>query len=225
MTPASLHTSVAGFAEVGLRVDDLEEMAAFYQKAFGLVRWREYPGYVFLAVSRWSPEDEAAARLGVAEDEGGEAPSRRPADVEAGEPGADDGEGFQIDPGSTPPPVLALIDRARRPWGWANARQTPGPAGLSTLDHVTFRIPLEAYEDERAWLEELDLEVVTGEFRWMRTRALFVRDPEGNPVQLVAHDPSLVPWEETETGERPSEAGDGTPPGGSAPDGAPADRA
>lgn len=214
MTPSSLHTSVAGFAEVGLRVDDLEAMAAFYQKAFGLVRWRSYPGYVFLAVSRWSPEDEAVAGLGMAEDEEGEAPPRRPAGI-GSDGGGDGGEGgFEVDPASTPPPVLALIDRARRPWGWANARQAPGPSGLSTLDHVTFRIPLEAYDDERAWLEELGLEVMTGEFRWMRTRTLFVRDPEGNPVQLVAHDPSLVPWEETEAGERPAAGtADGAPPG------------
>ena len=224
MTPASLHTSVAGFAEVGLRVDDLEEMAAFYQKAFGLVRWREYPGYVFLAVSRWSPEDEAASGIGTAEDEGGEAPPRRASDAGAGPGDPESGEGFEIDPEATPPPVLALIDRSRRPWGWANARQAPGPAGLSTLDHVTFRIPLEAYEDERAWLEELGLEVVTGEFRWMRTRALFVRDPEGNPVQLVAHDPSLVPWEETEAGERPSEAPGESPPAGRSAPGAPRGR-
>lgn len=206
MTPSSssLGTSVTGFAEVGLRVDDLEAMARFYQKAFGLVRWREYPGYVFLAVRRWSPEDEAASGLGMAEGEEGRAPTRRPAGIGGDAPPGEEAEGgLEVDPGTTPPPVLALIDREARPWPWASARAAPGPAGLSSLDHVTFRIPLEAYEDERSWLEELGLEVVTAEFRWMRTRALFVRDPEGNVVQLVAHDPSLVPYEETEAGERP----------------------
>lgn len=190
---SSLHTSVAGFAEVGLRVDDLDAMASFYQKAFGLVRWREYPGYVFLAVSRWSPEDEARSGLGVAEDEGAEAPAKRA-----------EGE-LTVDASRMPPPVLALIDRDARSWPWANAWKAPGPAGLSTLDHVTFRIPLEAYDEEREWLEGLGLEVVTAQFRWMRSRALFVRDPEGNVVQLVAHDPSLVPYEETPEGERPPE--------------------
>lgn len=196
---ASLHTSVTGFAEVGLRVDDLETMADFYQKAFGLVRWREYPGYVFLAVSRWSPEDEARSGLGVAEGEGAEAPAKRA-----------EGEST-VDASRMPPPVLALIDRDARPWPWANAWKAPGPAGLSTLDHVTFRIPLEAYEEERDWLEGLGLEVVTAQFRWMRSRALFVRDPEGNVVQLVAHDPSLVPYAETAEGERPPEEVDGRP--------------
>lgn len=214
MTPSSssLGTSVTGFAEVGLRVDDLEAMARFYQKAFGLVRWREYPGYVFLAVRRWSPEDEAASGLGMAEGEEGRAPTRRPAGIGGGGPPGEEVEGgLEVDPETTPPPVLALIDREARPWPWASARAAPGPAGLSSLDHVTFRIPLEAYEDERSWLEELGLEVVTAEFRWMRTRALFVRDPEGNVVQLVAHDPSLVPYEETEAGERPPDgvAGEG----------------
>lgn len=215
MTPSSsLGTSVAGFAEVGLRVEDLETMARFYQKAFGLVRWREYPGYVFLAVRRWSPEDEAASGLGVAEDEAATAPPKRPAGIgsdgrsgdrppaEAEE--AEEDVDLAIDPETVPPPVLALIDRDERPWPWANARGAPGPAGLSTLDHVTFRIPLAAYEDERRWLEGLGLEVTTAQFRWMRTRALFVRDPEGNVVELVCHDPSLVPYEETEAGERPS---------------------
>lgn len=213
MTPSSsLGTSVTGFAEVGLRVDDLETMARFYQKAFGLVRWREYPGYVFLAVRRWSPEDEAASGLGVAEDEGAAAPPKRPAGIGAEADGDAGGRadqaggeaGIDIDPEAAPPPVLALVDRAERPWGWAKARGGPGPAGLSTLDHVTFRIPRSAYEEEREWLEGLGLEVVTAQFRWMRTRALFVRDPEGNVVELVCHDPSLVPYEETEAGERPS---------------------
>lgn len=196
---SSLHTSVTGFAEVGLRVDDLEAMADFYQKAFGLVRWREYPGYVFLAVSRWSPEDEARSGLGIADGEGAAAPAKRAE------------EGFDVDADRTPPPMLALIDRNARPWPWANAWKQPGPAGLSTLDHVTFRIPLEAYEEELDWLEGLGLEVVTAQFRWMRSRALFVRDPEGNVVQLVAHDPSLVPYAETDEGERPPETGEGEP--------------
>lgn len=222
MTP-SLHTSVTGFAEVGLRVDDLEAMADFYQKAFGLVRWREYPGYVFLAVSRWSPEDEARSGLGVADGEGVGAPPGRAGGIGRGDGGpagasGDEDPGFVVDPETTPPPVLALVDRDVRPWPWANAWKSPGPAGLSTLDHVTFRIPLEAYEEEREWLEELGLEVVTAQFRWMRTRALFVRDPEGNAVQLVAHDPSLVPYEETPEGELPSEAEDEIPPGGPARD-------
>ncbi len=209
MSSSSLGTSVTGFAEVGLRVDDLESMARFYQKAFGLVRWREYPGYVFLAVRRWSPEDEAASGLGVADDESGAAPPRRPAGIggdgrSEGDPGGGDDEAdLSIDPEAAPPPVLALIARAERPWPWANARGGPGPAGLSTLDHVTFRIPLSAYREEKEWLEGLGLEVVTAQFRWMRSRALFVRDPEGNVVELVCHDPSLVPWEETEAGERP----------------------
>ncbi len=63
---------------------------------------------------------------------------------------------------------------------------------LTTLDHLAFEIPLAQYEIERARLQEKRLELVerrwTGEYAWLRARSLFFDDPEGNTIELIAHD-------------------------------------
>ena len=65
---------------------------------------------------------------------------------------------------------------------------------LTTLDHFAFEIPLEEFETERARLEEMGLlervRVWEGLGPFLRARSLFFYDPEGNTVELIAHDPS-----------------------------------
>ena len=81
--------------------------------------------------------------------------------------------------------VLALFDRSQA---------TPGlvvSAERSTIDHIAFAIDLDDYDDEKARLEELGLEVETAEHAWVGWRSLYVRDPEGNLVELVCYDGSL----------------------------------
>ena len=64
---------------------------------------------------------------------------------------------------------------------------------LTTLDHLAFEIPLEQYDTERTRLQALNLELVervwSGEYAWLRARSLFFDDPEGNTIELIAHDP------------------------------------
>ena len=64
---------------------------------------------------------------------------------------------------------------------------------LTTLDHLAFEIPLEEYETERTRLQGMDLELVekiwSGEYAWLRARSLFFDHPEGNTIELIAHDP------------------------------------
>ena len=67
---------------------------------------------------------------------------------------------------------------------------------LSTLDHFAFEIPLENFEAEKSRLEEMGLlervRVWTGSGEFLRARSLFFYDPEGNTVELIAHDPSVI---------------------------------
>ena len=50
---------------------------------------------------------------------------------------------------------------------------------------------------ERTRLQERGLELVervwrqvgSGEYAWLRARSLFFDDPEGNTIELIAHDP------------------------------------
>ena len=84
------------------------------------------------------------------------------------------------------PQLLVLFDR--------NVRLE---VDFTTLDHVAFEISLEEFEMERARLQERGLKLVervwrrvgSGEYAWLRARSLFFDDPEGNNIELIAHDP------------------------------------
>ena len=78
------------------------------------------------------------------------------------------------------PQALVLFDRPRE----------VSPEA-STLDHLAFVIALEEYEGRKRELEEHGLEPATREFPVFGWRALFVRDPDGNTVEFVCHDPDV----------------------------------
>jgi catechol 2,3-dioxygenase len=82
--------------------------------------------------------------------------------------------------------VLALFDRS------AN----PGYRGLnpatSTVDHIAFEIALADFEQEKARLESLGQIVTTAEHAWVHWRSLYVTDPEGNEVEWVCYDETVV---------------------------------
>ena len=82
--------------------------------------------------------------------------------------------------------ILALFDRSDEP-GFAAPN-----AEHSTIDHIAFTIALEHYEAERHRLQALGLEVWTAVHAWTQWRSLYVRDPEGNTVELVCYDASIV---------------------------------
>ena len=82
------------------------------------------------------------------------------------------------------PQMLVLFDR-----------EAALDVALTTLDHLAFEIASERYaaarerlqargmlERERAWPDRL---------AW-RARSLFFRDPEGNTIELIAHDPDAA---------------------------------
>ena len=74
-------------------------------------------------------------------------------------------------------------------------RDTDPDIILTTLDHLAFEIPLEQFESEQARLQEMGLlarvRVWTGAGPFLRARSLFFFDPEGNTIELIAHDPSV----------------------------------
>jgi catechol-2,3-dioxygenase len=77
-----------------------------------------------------------------------------------------------------------------------NRKEQVGYVGLSaiqtTVDHFAFTIAASDYESEKRRLEGLGLEVSVAEHPWVQWRSLYVRDPEGNEVELVCYDPTAV---------------------------------
>jgi catechol 2,3-dioxygenase-like lactoylglutathione lyase family enzyme len=82
--------------------------------------------------------------------------------------------------------VLALFDRSADPdFVGLNPATT-------TVDHLAFEIELADFERERQRLAACGLPVTTAEHSWVHWRSLYVDDPEGNTVELVCYDPSVV---------------------------------
>jgi catechol-2,3-dioxygenase len=61
----------------------------------------------------------------------------------------------------------------------------------STLHHIAFTISASDYEAEKERLQNLGLEVETGEHAWAHYRSLYITDPEGNVVEFVCYDASV----------------------------------
>lgn len=76
--------------------------------------------------------------------------------------------------------VLGLFDR-----------KTPVEQERTTVDHLGFTIALEDYESEKRRLETLGVPVLTATHDWVGWRSLYVRDPDGNTVELVCFDPDV----------------------------------
>jgi len=82
--------------------------------------------------------------------------------------------------------VLGLFDRSSSP-GYRGLH-----AATSTIDHIAFEICLPDYESEKARLESLALTVATAEHAWVHRRSLYVKGPEGNELEWVCYDESVV---------------------------------
>lgn len=77
--------------------------------------------------------------------------------------------------------VLALFDKAR------NLERAKAPeASRSTLHHLALVVTSEGQEAARKWFESQGIASRFELFDWIGWRGLFVHDPEGNTVELVA---------------------------------------
>jgi catechol-2,3-dioxygenase len=62
----------------------------------------------------------------------------------------------------------------------------------SPLHHIAFTISLSDYEAEKVRLRNLGLDVETAEHTWEHYRSLYIADPEGNVVEFVCYDASVL---------------------------------
>ncbi|MEM9811646.1 MAG: VOC family protein [Pseudomonadota bacterium] len=67
------------------------------------------------------------------------------------------------------------------------------PHGTSSLHHLALNIAYGEQEAALAWFDEHGLAPRVQCFPWIGWRGVFVSDPEGNTVELVAYDPNRSP--------------------------------
>ena len=68
----------------------------------------------------------------------------------------------------------------------------PVHLGRTSLHHFALEIDKGDFHAELDRLTSLGVEVTTFEHRWCRWRSLYVRDPEGNILELVCYDETIA---------------------------------
>lgn len=86
--------------------------------------------------------------------------------------------------------VLALFSHdAGRPAFHEHAGP-PVAGGRSSLHHIALTVEYAEQDAAMAWFTKCGLEYAVQRFDWIGWRGIFVKDPEGNTVELVAKDPA-----------------------------------
>ncbi|WP_224824559.1 VOC family protein [Cognatishimia sp. MH4019] len=89
--------------------------------------------------------------------------------------------------------VLALFGPgAGRPDLHAQSEDTPETGARSSLHHIALTVDFGAQDELMAWLEGQGVPYRTQVFDWIGWRGVFIEDPEGNTVEFVAADKSLL---------------------------------
>lgn len=89
--------------------------------------------------------------------------------------------------------VLALFHATA---GRANLHRqetvAPGTGAKSSLHHLALTVAYDEQEAVKLWLEKNSVDYHVQIFGWIGWRGIFVTDPEGNTVEFVAADKSLL---------------------------------
>ncbi|WJY22604.1 VOC family protein [Fontisubflavum oceani] len=90
--------------------------------------------------------------------------------------------------------VLALFDKGynARPGLHPAGPEAPETGARSSLHHIALSLPYAEQEAVMAWYDEQGLPYRVEYFEWIGWRGIFTEDPEGNTVELVAYDSSLL---------------------------------
>lgn len=89
--------------------------------------------------------------------------------------------------------VLALFDKQHGPRPGLNSanREAPTTGASSSLHHLALSLHYREQEAVMSWYEAQGMPYRVVTFGWVGWRGVFTKDPEGNTVELVAHDCSL----------------------------------
>lgn len=88
--------------------------------------------------------------------------------------------------------VLALFrHNAGRPELHPQGDAPPETGARSSLHHIALSLPFAEQQAVMDWYNAIGQPYSVERFGWIGWQGIFTRDPEGNTVELVAHDPSL----------------------------------
>lgn len=62
----------------------------------------------------------------------------------------------------------------------------------SSLHHIALSLPYHEQDAVMRWYGKIDQPYTVKLFDWIGWRGIFTKDPEGNTVELVAYDPSVI---------------------------------
>lgn len=68
----------------------------------------------------------------------------------------------------------------------------PVTGARSSLHHLALSLPFSEQEAAMQWYDKNNIDYQVQIFTWIGWRGIFTTDPEGNTVELVAYDPSLL---------------------------------
>ena len=90
--------------------------------------------------------------------------------------------------------VLALFhhDVSARPGLHPTDDMPPRTGGQSSLHHIALSMDFDQQDAVMEWYESRNQAYRVEHFSWIGWRGIFTEDPEGNTVELVAYDPSLL---------------------------------
>lgn len=87
--------------------------------------------------------------------------------------------------------VLALFHHeAGNPAMHELTPESPETGARSSLHHLALSLPFDEQQAVMDWYDSIGQEYHVEEFAWIGWRGVFTKDPEGNTVELVAHDPA-----------------------------------
>lgn len=89
--------------------------------------------------------------------------------------------------------VLALFRHdAGRPDLHPRSTRSPVTGARSSLHHLALSLPFSEQDAVMRWYEKNGIDYQVQIFDWIGWRGIFATDPEGNTVELVAFDRSLL---------------------------------
>ncbi|SDX28055.1 Glyoxalase/Bleomycin resistance protein/Dioxygenase superfamily protein [Ruegeria halocynthiae] len=90
--------------------------------------------------------------------------------------------------------VLALFADMAAPGSGSGptGEENPVTGRASALHHIALSLPFAEQEAVMRWYDRISQPYRVERFGWIGWRGIFTQDPEGNTVEMVAYDPSML---------------------------------